>query len=63
MKSLFSSKTFWVNLLTGVGTVTGFMMGALPPEAAPIITGVQSVANIALRVITCEGVTMSGGVK
>jgi hypothetical protein len=51
-KSIFASKTFWVNALTLAATILGSLSGVLPPEAAPYVAGVLSVVNIMLRVVT-----------
>lgn len=48
-KSIFASKTFWVNLLTGVATVAE----VLPPHYAALAL---AIANIGLRYVTSEAV-------
>ena len=49
VKSLFRSKTFWVNVLTLAVTVAGF----LPPKYAAIAL---PILNIVLRLVTDEPV-------
>lgn len=50
MKSLFKSKTFWFNLLTGVAAVAGGALGVHvdPKIAVPVI----AATNIGLRMVT-----------
>lgn len=57
-KSIFLSRTFWVNTLTLAATVLGSLTGLLPPEAAPWITGTLSVVNVVLRFLTDKPVTV-----
>jgi hypothetical protein len=51
-KSLFASKTFWVNLLAGFIGVAGEASGLIPPKWAPYIAAAVGVANILLRLIS-----------
>ena len=52
-KSIFASKTFWLNVL---GIATAYA-GVLPPKyAAPTL----AVANIAVRLITSQGASITG---
>lgn len=48
MKSIFKSKTFWVNALVMASTVGGI----LPPKYAAIVL---PVANVGLRLISSQG--------
>lgn len=52
MKSIFKSKTFWVNLLGGIAAVTGFI------PANPYTLAAGAVANIILRMITNTAVSV-----
>lgn len=51
-KSLFASKTFWINLLSGIVTVSGEASGIIPPAWSPYIAAAVGVANILLRLIS-----------
>ncbi|MGH7177884.1 MAG: hypothetical protein ACREJC_10920 [Tepidisphaeraceae bacterium] len=55
-KSIFQSKTFWVNVLTGAATIAGGSFGVPTHIAVPIVTGV----NILLRFITKGPVSILG---
>lgn len=52
-KSIFKSKTFWVNLLSMATAVSGVV--PLDPDTSAVIVG---CANIALRTITSDPVTV-----
>lgn len=58
MKSIFASKTLWVNGLTLVATGTGFFAGSLSshPDLVCWLVLAQSVANILLRFMTKNAV-------
>lgn len=51
-KSIFTSKTFWANLLTAIVACAGEFSGVIPPTWAPYIAAGVGVANIVLRLIT-----------
>lgn len=53
-KSIFKSKVFWVNVLTGIGTIAG--LGIFPPAVMVYVPAVQAVVNIGLRLITNQPV-------
>lgn len=59
-KSIFMSRTFWVNLLTtlvAVGTVVAETMGGvIDPKVMSFILLVVGIANIWLRAITTKPV-------
>lgn len=57
-KSIFSSKTFWFNVLTLVVTYGGTLTNALPAEFAQYAIGVVAIANVLLRLITTQPVTI-----
>jgi uncharacterized membrane protein len=54
MKSIFKSKTFWVNVLGGVGTFTGYL-----PQT-PTTFYIMMAANLILRVLTTGPVSVLG---
>ena len=48
-RSLFVSKTFWINVLTASVEVTGALSGIIPPGA---LTLVLAGLNVAIRLVT-----------
>lgn len=60
-KSLFASKTFWVNLLGGIGGAAATYGGYIPPKYAPAVLAVGGCANIILRALTNQGVHVTRG--
>lgn len=64
MKSLFASKTFWVNALTAVVGVVGYIAGsdliAQYPDVAAILATVVGGLNVVLRLITDKAVSLTG---
>jgi hypothetical protein len=60
MKSLFASKTFWLHVLTAVGTFGGMAVNVVPAPWTPYILAFQSVAGVALRLVTKEPVSVLG---
>lgn len=61
MKSIFASKTFWFNALTGAADVIGHASGFIPPQYQPYIMGASALINIGLRFVTSQPVSVSGG--
>ena len=63
MKSLFQTKTFWVNLLIAVPTLLDLVgdLGIFQAMNAPveIIALILAIVNVILRVVTKEPVTVS----
>lgn len=53
MKSIFKSKTFWVNVLGGVTTV----LSTLPLTSKAVVIG-GAVVNIVLRILTTQPVSV-----
>ena len=56
MKSIFASKTFWVNALTLVADGIGHYGGFIPPDYQPYIVFALAVVNAGLRLITTQPV-------
>jgi uncharacterized membrane protein len=62
MKSIFTSKTFWANIVGGLVLLASATGNGLPAEIASpeaqsqIVSGIMVVANIILRAITTEPV-------
>ena len=48
-RSLFVSKTFWLNVLTASVEVTGALSGVIPPGA---LTLLLAGFNVAIRLVT-----------
>ena len=48
-RSLFVSKTFWLNVLTASVEITGALSGIIPPGA---LTLVLAGLNVAIRIVT-----------
>lgn len=55
-KHLFTSKTFWANVLGAVVVVGSGQLGISVPHAPEVL----AVANILLRVVTKQGVYLPG---
>ncbi len=51
-KSIFASKTFWVNALGGIATTSGLATGYIPPKYAPAVVATGAIANVLLRLLT-----------
>jgi hypothetical protein len=51
-KSIFASKTFWVNVLGGIASGSALATGYLPPKYAPAVVSAGAIANILLRFAT-----------
>jgi len=54
-KSLWASKTLWVNFIAGIAAVTGAFgldLGLDPETQARIIVGVMAAVNVVLRFMT-----------
>lgn len=62
-KSLFQSKTFWFNLLGIVAAAGSTYADILPPKAAPYVIAAGGIANIILRTVTNQGVSVTGGAQ
>lgn len=62
MKSIFASKTFWVNALTSVITMGTYLVDSSffvnNPEFVAIAGTVIGALNVALRLITKEPVSI-----
>lgn len=62
-KSILKSRTFWVNALTLVAGVSGYLIGQDliqdNAQLVAILASVQGAVNIALRLVTDEPVRLS----
>lgn len=60
MKPVWASKTLWINVLGGIIGVAGLATDKIPARYAPYVLAVSGIANILLRLITTEGVSLTG---
>ena len=63
MKSIFASKTFWVNIVALVATIStafGLDLGLDPDKQVAVVGGIMSLVNIVLRFITKDAVSVTG---
>lgn len=61
-KSLFASRTLWLNALTFTAallTALSGMTDAIPPALMPYIVAALAAVNIGLRLVTTQPVTIS----
>lgn len=56
-KSIFASKTLWLNVLGGVATVALYAADILPPQYAAIALAVSNILN---RFLTSKPVHLIG---
>ena len=62
-KSIWVSKTFWLNII-GLAVLALNQMGTvLPPNAAPYIAAALAALNILMRFLTEVPVSLMGGPK
>lgn len=59
-RSIFQTRTFWLNLLGGIVTIAGILSGVLPPKYAAIAVAVQNSLNVWVRLLTTDRVTVLG---
>ena len=60
-KKWFESKTLWVNLLAGIGAITGAIgidIGLTPEMHLSVVTAIMAVVNVVLRVKTKQPVVL-----
>ena len=60
-KKWFQSKTLWVNLLAGIGAITGAIgidIGLTPEMQLSVVTAIMAVVNVVLRVKTKQPVAL-----
>ncbi len=64
-KSIFASKTFWFNTITGIVAVVGTLTHSFQftGHVAEIFTGILSVGNIILRFLTTQPIAAGTSVK
>lgn len=64
-KSIFASKTFWINIIsTGIGILGVFIDSEWVKENPKIVSGLFTavgILNVFLRSITTKPVTLPGG--
>jgi hypothetical protein len=63
MKSIFASKTIWLNAVTMVATGAGFFAGSLSshPDLVCWLVLIQSLANVVLRLMTNTAIVVKNG--
>lgn len=59
-KSLLTSKTFLVNLFGAITAITGTLTGVIPPKYSSYVIAAGAIANIGLRLVTNQPVTVPG---
>jgi hypothetical protein len=57
-KSIFASKTFWLNVLGGAATILSYSADILPPHYAALALAAANVLN---RLFTKQPVHLIGG--
>ena len=60
MKSIWNSKTFWLNAVGGAILILTQATDALPASAQPYLAAALAVLNIANRFLTSQPVSISG---
>ena len=62
-KSLFASRTFWVNVLTAGSAflAMGELQDSLGPNALRYVILVQAAINVIMRLVSTGTVTVMGG--
>lgn len=60
MKSIFRSRTFWLNVATGLSVLLAMpeLTAILGPDALKYVVLIQSAANVILRVLTSQPVSV-----
>ena len=58
-KSIFTSKTFWFNVLTGGLAILDQVTPVLPPSVQSALPAVIMLGNLLLRYLTVQPVTLS----
>lgn len=54
-KSLLQSKTFWFNIVMFLVDVSVYLQSATPSKYLPLLSAIQAVGNIALRIFFTGG--------
>ena len=61
MKSMFLTRTLWVNVLSGVLALLSLpSVGQLPPDVLTFVSVVTPILNVVLRRLTTQSATFSG---
>lgn len=59
-KSVVKSKTVWINVLGGIAAVAGTVGGVIPANKAPYVMAAGAIANVILRLLTSQPVSVAG---
>ena len=57
-KPIWQSRTFWINVLGGAGTILAALNDVLPPEATPYVAAAFAVVNVGMRLLTNQPVSL-----
>lgn len=60
-KKWYESRTFWVNIIALIASITGAFgvdLGLTPEAQAALVGGIMSIVNLILRFVTTKPVTI-----